>query len=246
MNLQQIESVIWVARLRSFSGAALKMNTTQPTVSARIRELESELGVVLFARDQGNVQLTPMGRKFLVYAERILVSLAEIKSNVSTQHFASGRVSLGVSETIAHTWLPELLSILKQDYPELAVDLSVNNTRQLLRGLEQDNFNVVLVGSSGVVTEYPVLELGYSILAWMAKPDTEDVSKPLTPRDLQSRRILTWEKESYFYHSIDSWLVRNVRRPVDRIHCNTTMSIGHWPLPASGSACSRLSMSNAN
>ncbi len=225
MNLQQIETLIWVARLSSFSGAAIKMNTTQPAVSTRIRELENELGVALFARDQRNVRLTPKGREALAYAEQIMASLGDLRSKVSAQHAASGRVSLGVSELIAQTWLPELLARLSSDHPELTIDPTVDMTLPLLRGLERGDFDVLLVGGRGVATQYPVLELGYSEYAWMAKPGTEDVSKRLTPQDLQSRRILTWTKEAAIYQSIEDWFVRHDAYPANKILCNTTMSM---------------------
>src|SRR4030095_13817809 len=103
MNLEQIETMAWVARLRSFSMAAIKMNTTQPAVSKRVQELEKELGVLLFNRTQRHVQLTLKGRECLAYAEKIMAVVLDLKSHISAQHVVSGRVSLGVSELIAQT-----------------------------------------------------------------------------------------------------------------------------------------------
>jgi DNA-binding transcriptional LysR family regulator len=225
MNFQQIETVIWVARLRSFSGAATKMNTTQPAVSTRVRELESELGVTLFARGQRGVRLTPKGREALAYAEQIMASLGDLRRKVSAKYPASGRVGLGVAEVIAQTWLPELLATLNRDHPELTIDPTVDMTLPLLRGLQQGDFDVLLIGGHGITTEYPVLELGYVEYAWMAKPGTEDPMKRLTPRDLQSRRILTWTKEAAIHKSIDDWFIQNGAYPANKILCNTTMSM---------------------
>src|SRR5262245_58413729 len=72
----------------------------------------------------------------------------------------------------------------------------------------------------------------------MAKSGTEDPSKLLTPRDLQTRRILTWTKQAALYQSIDDWFIRHNAYPSDRILCNTTMSIVN--LTASGLGISLL------
>ena len=46
MNTKQLETFVWVAKLRSFRKAALYLGATQPAISARIRELERQLGVL--------------------------------------------------------------------------------------------------------------------------------------------------------------------------------------------------------
>jgi DNA-binding transcriptional LysR family regulator len=225
MNLAQLETLIWVARLKSFSMAATRMNTTQPAVSKRIQELERELGVSLFNRTQRHVQLTPKGRECLGYAEKAMAVVTQLKNRISVQHVTSGRASLGVSELIAQTWLPELLFQLKRDYPELIIDPTVDMTLSLLRGFETGDYDVILIGGHGITSAYPVLELGESPYAWMAKPGTEDPTKILTPRDLQKRQILIWTKQAALYQSIENWFIRHNAYPTDRILCNTTMAI---------------------
>ena len=65
MNLRQIETFYWAAKLGSFSAAAERMNATQSTVSMRIQEIERDFGVALFDRSQRTVRLTPKGRRAL-------------------------------------------------------------------------------------------------------------------------------------------------------------------------------------
>jgi DNA-binding transcriptional LysR family regulator len=63
MNLRQVETFYWAAKLGSFSAAAERMNATQSTVSMRIQEIERDLGVALFDRVQRTARLTPKGRE---------------------------------------------------------------------------------------------------------------------------------------------------------------------------------------
>ena len=46
-----LETLLWIARLGTFAAAAARLNTTQPAISARVRELESHLGTALFRRE---------------------------------------------------------------------------------------------------------------------------------------------------------------------------------------------------
>ena len=75
MNFQQCRYVQTIAETGSFSKAAKKLFLTQPNLSASIRDLEEELGVLLFERSNTGAKLTDDGHDFLKYAKRILGEL---------------------------------------------------------------------------------------------------------------------------------------------------------------------------
>src|SRR4051794_35073816 len=121
MRLRQLESFVWVARLRSFRAAAERLHMTQPGVSIRIQELEKEVGASLIDRSKRGVNLTAEGRDCLAYAEQILSWSAELCLRAQSKN-PRGRVSLGVSEMVAHTWLSDLLATMNSRYPEVQID----------------------------------------------------------------------------------------------------------------------------
>ena len=106
IDFRTIETFLWVATLRSFRGAAEKLNTTQPAVSMRIAQLEDLLGVRLLERDRRVVAPTPKGQALVGYAERLMQLRAEMIEAVGDRSTMRGIVRLGCSETIVHTWLP--------------------------------------------------------------------------------------------------------------------------------------------
>src|SRR3546814_14141861 len=63
--IYHLETLLWIDRLGTFSAAAERLNTTQPAVSARMREPEQRLGSTLFRRDGRGMALTPAGRKLV-------------------------------------------------------------------------------------------------------------------------------------------------------------------------------------
>ena len=106
MNYKRIEAFFWVAKLRSFSKAAEQQCTTQPAISSRIAILEKELDVKLFERDgNAKVLLTPKGHELIPYAEKLVYFSKKFANAANNSVAYSGLLRLGVSETIAHSWL---------------------------------------------------------------------------------------------------------------------------------------------
>jgi len=136
VDFKALETFLWVATLRSFRGAAEKLNTTQPAVSMRIAQLEDFLGIRLIERDRRRVSPTQKGLEMLGYAERLMRLRAEMIDAVGNSSTMRGLVRLGVSESIVHTWLPVLIERVNAAYPnlelEIEVDISPNLHEQLL------------------------------------------------------------------------------------------------------------------
>ena len=99
MNINQLKYVLEVAASSSMREAATRLFVTQPALSASIRELEEELGILIFNRTNKGISLTPEGREFLVYAKKSVGQYAILEDrylsanrdrerfSVSTQHY---------------------------------------------------------------------------------------------------------------------------------------------------------------
>lgn len=72
IELRNLETFVWIARLGSFRAAADRLNAAQSTLSARIDKLERQLGVPLFLRSGRRVTLSAKGRQLLDHAEQLL------------------------------------------------------------------------------------------------------------------------------------------------------------------------------
>lgn len=99
MNIMQIKYVIEVARSSSMREASTKLYVSQPALSSSIRDLEDELGVLLFERTNKGITLTDEGREFITYAKKVIGHYDILedrylskdhdkeKFSVSTQHY---------------------------------------------------------------------------------------------------------------------------------------------------------------
>ncbi|RFU49189.1 LysR family transcriptional regulator [Paraburkholderia sp. DHOC27] len=196
MNLRFLETFVWLARLRSFRLTAERLHATQAAISSRISALEQELGVRLFERGPKEVTLTQDGTKALPFAEQILKLNQAMLASVSDRSKVSGLVRIGAIESVLHTWLPELLTRIREEYPNLAIELTGETssylTTQLLNGQVDVSFQMTRVGGSDMVN----LALGSLPMRWMASPNLNLAAQTLTEAELAAFPIVSFARHS--------------------------------------------------
>ncbi len=205
MNLRQIETFYWAAKLGSFSAASERLNATQSTVSVRIQDIERDLGVMLFDRTQRTARITPKGRELLRYAEEMLRVAAQMRERMSEVHAMSGVLRVGVAEMISITWLPQLVKSIHEKYPRLILALDEALTQDLIERLTQGSLDVILAPGTVSGYSFSPISLGAVEFAWMASPSLKLPKGVLEPRDLQSYPIIALSRESYHHKSIEDW-----------------------------------------
>jgi DNA-binding transcriptional LysR family regulator len=206
MDLKQLEALYWVGRLGGFHAAARHLKTAQPTLSARVRELEEDLGVGLFNRSGRQAVLTPKGRELVAYAEQMLRLASDIRQRVGTRHKLSGRVRLGVTSVPAATWLPTLVRRLAHAYPSIALEFMVETSEALRQHLLDGLLDVAIV-SAGLPLP-PALRaqpVGQVELAWLAAPSLGLPTGTVGPRTLASSPVISDVPGSQLRAIADAW-----------------------------------------
>lgn len=133
MLLRQLECFLAVARLGNVSRAAEEMFLTQPTLTARLKALEDELGDQLFVRTSRGMRLTPAGREFRPYAERCLGSLEEGKQRLRELRGASGgRITIGTSPGVSTYALPAILEKFTGVHPRVSVSVRTGHSEDVM------------------------------------------------------------------------------------------------------------------
>jgi len=122
MNTDQLRLFLVIARHRSLSRAATELDLGQATVSDRLKALESELGLELFARQGRGVALTPAGEAFRPQAERALEVLREAHEAArAAQAGQSGQITVAVTVTSgAYLFAPALVAF-QREHPQVEV-----------------------------------------------------------------------------------------------------------------------------
>lgn len=115
---------VTVAEEQSFVRAARRLHISQPPLSNQIKQLEEELGVLLFRRSSRGVRLTEAGELLLEEARRVLIQLEQTARMVERIGSGKvGRLSLGFVPSATNEVLPPLLYEFQREYPDVELFL---------------------------------------------------------------------------------------------------------------------------
>jgi LysR family positive regulator for ilvC len=124
MDLRHLRQFVGLAEALHFGRASAASHVSPSALSRGIRQLEDELGVALFERDNRSVALTPQGRTFLAWARDVLTGWDEVRHQLQSQAGSlQGEVSLYCSVTASYSFLFALLSRLRRDHPRIEIKL---------------------------------------------------------------------------------------------------------------------------
>lgn len=124
MELRHLRYFITVAQEQSFTRAAEKLFTAQPSLSQQIKDLEQEVGVNLFERSSRKIHLTDEGKAFLAYAEKALenAKLAVASARQVAQQ-KNNQIHIGFLNVAELKVMPHILAKLKKTMPDLKIHL---------------------------------------------------------------------------------------------------------------------------
>ena len=138
MDIELLRTFLELNRTRHFGQAADALHLTQAAVSARIKQLESLLGVTLFERLKRDLRLTPEGHRLLRYADMLISGWRKARQDVSAGG-ASAQLAIGGSVRLWDVVLKDWFIELRRKMPEVAIIAESQTpdllTRRLLDGL---------------------------------------------------------------------------------------------------------------
>jgi DNA-binding transcriptional LysR family regulator len=160
MELKHLNTFKYVARTLNFTRAAELLHYAQPTVTAHVQALESELGVALFNRLGREIVLTEAGERLLVYAERLTDLAAEAESSLGQiGEEPVGDVRIGASETLLTYRLPKIMMGFQKQYPTVRLIINPVNFPDLISAVRQGQIDIALAFREAVEAD-----LGYETL----------------------------------------------------------------------------------
>ncbi|EJQ52551.1 LysR family transcriptional regulator [Bacillus hominis] len=125
MTITQLQVLIKTVELGSFTKAAGMLNMTQPAVSHAISSIESELGVTILIRDKRKgLIVTDVGSRILVHIREILSGVEKIEQEVAMEKgHEVGTIRIGSFPSASAYFLPKMINIFREKYPNLEVVL---------------------------------------------------------------------------------------------------------------------------
>lgn len=181
MELRHLRYFMAVAEELHFARAAERLHIEQSPLSRAIKELEEELGVVLFARTTRSTRLTRAGKLFLEHVRRVFAALEQARDSVkAAANGFHGQLRVALSDGITPSRLPALLALCRQEEPEVEIRLFEVPLSQQIKGLHDDLYDVGLAQSD---------EAGDGIVALPVWSDALMVAVPARHPLLAHKRI---------------------------------------------------------
>lgn len=138
-----------VAEYLNFRHAANALGVAQSSVSARVKALEEDLGILLFERRARGVQLTEAGRHFV---ERVATGINQLDHAVRTAGMVArgeyGRLRIGIHTLIPGSFLANLLEGYREQHPGIDVEIVEGTARDHLMQLRAGRLDLTFVASA--------------------------------------------------------------------------------------------------
>ncbi|TCT08675.1 LysR substrate-binding domain-containing protein [Paralcaligenes ureilyticus] len=145
LNFQQIEAFKAVIQTGTTTRAALMLNTTQPSISRRIAELQNASELKLFELHQGRLRPTSEGKLLYKTIQKHFDGLEKIESVVSIlRKSGTGALRIACTPTLGSGLMPPVVRQFLQKFPNTYVNIQTLGTPQLAEYLHQDLCDVAL------------------------------------------------------------------------------------------------------
>lgn len=181
----------------SFVRAAEELHITAPAVSLQIKEMEADMGVTLFVRENRKISLTTAGEYFLLYARRVSSTLIEASTMMERLRGTQMKaLQIGLVST-AEYFLPHILAEFKKDYPNLQIRIEVRNRPQLIELLRDGEIDIAIMGRPPKEIDTRVEPFASNPHVFIANPHNPLVGKiNVSPEALTEFEIIAREPNS--------------------------------------------------
>ena len=148
MNLQQLEYIIAVDKLKNFVKASESCFVTQATLSMMIKKLEDELGIKIFDRSKQPVKTTDIGKKLIIQAKTIIAESKKLKEIIQDEkEIVSGELKIGIIPTLAPYLLPLFLKQFMQSYPLVKLIIDEYTTNVIINKLKTGDIDAGILAT---------------------------------------------------------------------------------------------------
>lgn len=183
---------------KSFSKAAQNLYISQPSLSARIKKIEQQIGAPIFDRSTTPLRMTEVGEAYISASEKIFQIEQDMENYINDLNtLKSGSITIGASNLFAAYILPPIITKFKQCFPDINIRLTEGNTTQLEELLCNNTLDMVfdnnhydnILYDKGLYNEEAIL---------LAVPGSFSVNEEvkeyqLTPQDLQNKTYFSPE-----------------------------------------------------
>jgi DNA-binding transcriptional LysR family regulator len=223
ISLGQLEALVWTAKLGSVEQAARHLHLAQPSVSLRLRDLQTALGIRLLQRAGRGIRLTGGGRLLLDRSQAILSEVENLRA--AGEREIGGLIRIGVAEGFAAVCLPQLMAALHRELPRLQVELVIATSAGLEQDLGDDQLDLAVLVDPIGRANLRLVPLGLQKTTWAAAPSWR-LPAGARPQDLWQVPVLTNPPPSPMFRQVMAWFATARLDPAKLNVCSSVTMIG--------------------
>ena len=191
---QLLQSFAAISEAGSLSAAASKTNSSQPTLSRHLTQLETLLGQRLFYRTSSGLTLTPEGAGIQAHAQAMAQAAAQLAFAGTQAQEVNGTVRLTASQIAATYLLPPMLTNLRHQHPGLSLEVVASDQTENLLRREADLAVRMYRPTQNDLIAKKVAELPIGIYAARAYVDRHGL--PELPQDLAAHTVIGYDRST--------------------------------------------------
>ncbi|WP_196140720.1 hydrogen peroxide-inducible genes activator [Aliikangiella sp. G2MR2-5] len=192
LSLKQLSYALAVEKTLHFKKAADACNISQSALSTGLNELEKQLGIMIFERNNKKVLVTPLGQEVLDLARRLVLQASELEQ-LAASHQAplAYPLTLGVIPTIAPFLLPKLFPQLNQRYPEAKLNIVEEESAQLVDLVRRGEIDAAILALPFPCDGLLTLEFWQEDFYWVAlRTEQQKRQKEITSEQLVDENLM--------------------------------------------------------
>jgi len=192
ISTKQLYYALALEKTLHFKKAAENCHISQSALSTAVSELEKQLGLQIFERDNKKVLLTPVGKEILDKARSIIFQVSELEQLASgNQSPLSFPISVGVIPTIAPYLLPKLFPLVEQHYPKAQLNIVEEQSHVLVDLVKRGEIDTAILAMPFPCEGLLALEFWQEDFYWVAlKGDKHTNQKEITSNELTHSRLM--------------------------------------------------------
>ena len=144
MELRNLITFIHVAELGSFTKAAEQLGYSQSTISFQIKQLEDELGCLLFERINHTITLTERGHELVSYAHQVRALTEDFKENLSKKEEPDGYIHIVTPDSVCEEMISAHYKDFHKRYPSIVIRFSTGDTSDMLNMIDHNEADVII------------------------------------------------------------------------------------------------------
>ena len=210
MEIRNLLSFIRVAEQSSFTKAANILGYSQSTISFQIKQLEEELGCLLFERINHTISLTEKGAELLEYAQKICRMNEEFNQNFNLTKPVEGALHVLVPHSVCEQMIFNNYMDFHRKYPGISLKFTSLDTQDMFRMLDRNEADIMLtMDIHAYQSDYIIAKeqrVGIHFVTGAASPYATD--KPLTIEQIAAMPFIATEKNAGYRRPLDELLAK--------------------------------------